>query len=49
MINRSVYFLRAPEDMQSPAEAAIFVIGSFIIYGFLVSLPFFFFLRKCVL
>jgi hypothetical protein len=46
MIGKSVYFLRAPEDMKSPAEAAMFVVGSFMIYGFLASLPFFFFFTQ---
>ena len=46
MINRRLDFLRAPGDLQSPAEAAIFVIGSFIIYGLLASLPFFIFFTQ---
>ena len=43
MISKRLDFLRAPGDLHNPAEAAIFVIGSFIVYGLLASLPFFIF------
>ena len=46
MISRRLDFLRAPGDLHSPTEAAIFVIGSFIIYGLLASLPFFIFFTQ---
>lgn len=46
MISRRLDFLRAPGDLHNPAEAAIFVIGSFVIYGLLVSLPFFIFFTQ---
>lgn len=46
MINRRLDFLRAPGDLHNSAEAAIFVIGSFIIYGLLASLPFFIFFTQ---
>lgn len=46
MISRRLDFLRAPGDLHNPAEAAIFVIGSFIIYGLLASLPFFIFFTQ---